>query len=102
MSFADKPCKCDTHGIDNGFEPIGGDLEFTNLRDKNQKEVYEGDIVRWELRAGETRDSIVLWSEYLSGFILGEDKDSKDGYTLVSTREVSIIGDIYQNPELLK
>ena len=79
-------------------------MQFTGLKNKNGKEIYEGDIVSWEFKEtkAKTLKSVVLWSEYLNGFILGDSKDAKEGYNLVSTRQCLIIGNIYENPELMK
>lgn len=80
------------------------DVEFmqsTGLKDKNDVEVYEGDIVRcsrgcphliyWEKELGGTYiGGMPAW--YLSGL--------NEGYAWTSTEE--IIGNIYENPELLE
>jgi hypothetical protein len=65
-------------------------MQYTGLKDKNGKEIYEGDIVR----QGETITSIIWESP---GFIMEKP-------TLVSEKikPIEIIGNIYENPELLK
>ena len=74
--------------------------QYTGLKDKNGKEIYEGDIVKSSIHDK-------LWvveyrtdTEYV-GFVLkeiGEDYIS----TFTSWRDVEVIGNIYENPELLK
>ncbi len=70
-------------------------MQFTGLKDKNCKEIYEGDIVRYE--NGETyisdwkggSERIIERSKYSDGVQVGWDK-------------FEIIGNIYENPEFLK
>jgi len=84
-------------------------MEYTGLKDRNGKEVYEGDIVR---AFKETDYRIKRWEEYY--FIVKWDEcgywkfmriDMKDwchaGY-LSDLNYIEIIGNIYENQELLK
>lgn len=81
-------------------------MQFTGLHDKNQKEIYEGDIVRHTDSPhgplNETYIYSIAWND--SGFALLSPKteipttfilDKKWGALL------EIIGNIYENPELL-
>jgi len=74
-------------------------MQYIGLKDKNGKEIYEGDIVK-QLTDGEhkkwARKIKVIWNEEWSGFY--------PFYTLSGhNREeiYEIIGNIYENPELL-
>lgn len=71
-------------------------MQYTGLKDKNGKEIYEGDIVNYILRGIGMRKLEVQYN-YAQGFypMQGTGGCAKDG-------EAEIIGNIYENPELLK
>lgn len=80
-------------------------MEYTGLKDKNGKEVWEGDIVKCSSGCPhviEWRDEIGgkygggMPGWYLSGLLSGYG----EGYAWIGSEE--IIGNVYQNPELLK
>ena len=83
------------------------DVQFcTGLKDKNGKLIYEGDIVQiptnWDeygMMAGEKRE--IYFNE--GGFRLKPkwDKNSR-GNWLEDTKDLKIIGNIYENSELLQ
>jgi len=66
------------------------DQEFTGLKDKNGKEIYEGDLVQLH-EYGEVYKEVVFYkgSFCIHGFNFGVEKSE-------------IIGNIHENPELLK
>ena len=78
----------------------GVDFEqYTGLKDKNGKEIYEGDIVRYwsenyEVKFDEIKDSDITY--YYLGWAMGE----LSLYEAASMCEV--IGNIHENPELLE
>lgn len=65
--------------------------QYTGQKDKIGREIYEGDIV---ILDGEPGTYEIKWDEEAVAFMVGEDYWS-DAKTI-------IIGNIYQNPELLK
>lgn len=69
-------------------------MQFTGLLDKNGKEIYEGDVVMKTVKDnGHAPIKMpVRWNQILAGF----DINGKSGH------EYEIIGNIYENPELLK
>ena len=70
--------------------------QYTGLKDKNEKEIYEGDVV-W-CRAGERRSGI--W-EYEKRFAV-EYGWTQSMLEMSMCDEIEVIGNIYDNPELLE
>lgn len=77
-------------------------MQSTGLEDKNGVEIYEQDIAKGILRYG-SKEFIgeVVWNGYNLTYDLVNDHDNK-GYALSSLYELEVIGNIYENPELLE
>lgn len=77
-------------------------MQYTGLKDKNGKEIYEGDIVSM---FHNTQFSEVKWnSEYGCWEIKVQLLIHNEGWDLLGNHleQCEVIGNIYENPELLE
>ena len=80
--------------------------QYTGLKDKNGKEIYEGDIIETHpflLYPSIAENYIVIFCD--GKFCLSQNKKPEDTLELVhhsDTHILEVIGNIFENPELLK
>ena len=74
-------------------------MQYTGLKDKNGKEIYESDVLTSETE----KPMIVKWSEKFASWCL-----YRDGWMFAhwfgescEPEQCEVIGNIYENPELL-
>ena len=89
--------------LDDPEHPV---QQYTGMKDKYGKEIYEGDIVQYNQNSSyDNMDFIAKWSDDKLGFIF----QSNSGEQLVNQtphlnrfKHLEVVGNIFENPELLK
>lgn len=78
------------HVFENGLADVPPVMQYIGLKDKNNVEIYEGDIIKQAKELGWFRTEVVEFKvkEYCPFWI--------------NQNTVEVIGNIYENPELLE
>jgi len=99
-AWNDSEINCITVEYDNGTYELGYVdfelMQFTNLHDKNGKEIYEGDVVQhdaWDYPFE------IIFNQENARFVC----KMKSGLTqFIDNNGLEVIGNIYETPELIK
>jgi uncharacterized phage protein (TIGR01671 family) len=75
-------------------------MEYTGLKDKNGVEIYKGYIVT----TNTGKNMVIGWSDRFASFVIEREDWVFQHYfgESMESEDCEIVGDIYQNPELLK
>lgn len=85
-------------GIEIDYETIG---QYTGLDDKNGVPIFEGDIVMKRTYQGKKPFPVTFTDGMFHCGWGGGSSTATHGYTLAD-KQIEVIGNIYDNPELLK
>jgi len=89
-------------------------MQYTGLYDKNGKEIYEFDIVEYDdvtsdahiFQTGEKTKGIITWIEGRCQLMPQDIQENHKGGHYISnwdfTQDMEVIGNIWENPELLE
>ena len=83
-------------------------MQFTGIKDKNEKEIFEGDILKIHDLKGVTNDFIaqICWSEKELSWAFKErlhwQRPTESMWAWILDKELEVIGNIYENPQLLE
>lgn len=97
--------KLGEHAVDetlysNDFEL----MQFTGLKDKNGKEIYEGDIVKFGavmMQLNEQIVGLIVYNDLGAAFSIKTGNIERPIWSIAEGIK-EIIGNIYENPELLE
>ena len=99
--------KLNEHNKTVEYKTLG---QYTGLTDKNGNKIFEGDIVKYKNTDGIKVNGVALtiigkvnYNEKNASFAIdGKDKIGAKHYDYFPIKNIEVIGNIHDNPELLK
>lgn len=85
----------DSYDLDDGLLF----LQYSGCKDKNGRYIFEGDIIKWVDHDYEERQDVIKWE---AGGLCLCNNSFTIGHYLDKEKELEVIGNIYENPELVK
>lgn len=101
----DPSCKCMDGGDSLNLNFGDNIMQYTGLKDKNGKEIYEGDVVSYEFILFSKIQTKTQWIQYapeVGSFVVAGMNGKGDLISAIGSDILEIIGNIYENKELLK
>ena len=95
-TYDNYPVNISSFGVILDLPDFYGVMQYTGLKDKDGKKIYEGDILSW----GNNVIAKVYYADDLAMFRCSV-KDTEEFDLFAFNQEASIIGNIYENKELL-
>jgi len=90
---------CRLGEMDEENDGWGHFMQYTGLEDKNGVEIYEGDIARYRQYSNTIVGEIKYRDKFASFMIYNEHFPNTN---MRLNMDIEVIGNIYENPELLK
>ena len=83
-------------------EYFSNPLQYTGLKDKSNKEIYDGDLLKVELDWGYGLAKIIVEIYFKDGCFRAKALNSHEDTLLIELPPCEVVGNVYENPELLK